>query len=375
VLKSSDQLRLLAAACFGVTVLASPAWATDDRFSTAVAARERGDYAVAIELFSQVATEHPNDADGLRLLGTTLAFAHHYREAITVLERAHDLSPRDEDIAIALSRALLWSGKLAAARSLAADASGIEPANPDVRDLSASISAAERDAPRAALDVTETLSRVSIGSSRATWSETAATLSVPLDALTKISAGVDIEDRATSTDTRLSLRADRNFGFGSAFIGVTQTPAATFRERWSILSGVVIPIKPFLLGSIEVRRAHYDLVDVTVIEPGLTIHSLQDRWSVTAHSVNLWGEGARHHLGWSLRGNYALSSAMQLFAGGATYSDTEAGMIRRVDSAFVGAAVPISARLRLQIVADHEVRRTSYTRDGIGLGLHWRFGP
>lgn len=367
----SDPLQL-AAFIVGIVVLASPAQATDDRFSTAVAARERGDYASAIKLFTQVATDHPNDADVLRLLGTTLAFAHDYRAAIAILTRAHDLSPRDEDISIALSRALLWSGKVNAARRVAAV---IEPANAELRDLSASIGTAERDAPRVALDVTETVAPVSIGASRATWLETAATLSVPVDALTTIIAGVDVEDRTTSTDTQLSLRADRRFAWGSAFIGVTKTSAATFRAQWSVLTGVIIPINPYLLGSIEVRRAHYDLVDVTVVEPGLTVHSRRDRWSVTAHSVNLWGEDARHHLGWSLRGNCALSSTVQVFGGGATYSNTEAGVIRRVDSVFVGVAVPVSRRLRLQIVADHEVRRTSYTRDGIGLGLHWQFGP
>ena len=356
------------------TLLAAPANAADERIATALAARGRGDNALAIALLRAVTADAPGDADALRLLGTTLAFAHRYHEAIQVLDHARALAPRDLDIALALSRTQLWAGDLRAARRVAADAAAIAPDNAEWRELETSLGAAERDAPRVALDLAATQSRVTIGTSHRSWRETAATLAIPFDARTTVSATADVEDRSTNTDTRLTLRADRRAGWGAFYGAATITPDATFREHWSALGGVVIPLNPAITVSLEVRRAHYDLVDVTVVEPGVTLHTADSRWELTGRSVNLWGEGARHHLGWSLRGDYAPRLGLRLSAGAATYADTEAGLTRRVDSGFVGAAFPISSRLSAQIVADHENRHTSYSRNGLTVALHWRFG-
>lgn len=364
----------LTAAILCITGFASSAHADDQRINAALAAREHGDNAHAITLLRAVAADHPADADTLRQLGTTLAFAHRYREAIAVLDHALALSPRDGDIILVLARARLWSGDVHGAQRVAAKIAAFDPSNSELREVSKSIANAEHDGPKTMLDLAETVSHVAIGGSNAHWFETVGTLSVPTGPRTLAVAGVDVENRTTSADARLSLRGDQRFDWGTAYVAVTATPSATFRERWSIAGGAVIRFTPMLLGSIEIRRAHYDLVDVTVVDASATIHSpTSERWSVAAHSISLWGEDGRHHLGWSLRGDVSPSSALRLFGGGATYSDTEAGITRRVDSAFLGASMPVSRRLSAQLVVDHEVRYASYRRDGVTLGLHWRF--
>ena len=61
-----------------------------------------------------------------------------------------------------------------------------------------------------------------------------------------------------------------------------------------------------------------------------------------------------------------------LFAGVASYPDTEAGITRRVRSAFVGAAIPVSADVTIRATGEYERRIDTYTRKGLSLGLQLR---
>ncbi|MDP9025019.1 MAG: tetratricopeptide repeat protein, partial [Candidatus Eremiobacteraeota bacterium] len=265
-MRTSRKYSLLIAGLFGFALTTqTPVFAQDATVATAIADRDRGDYLGATHLLQLAAARHPEDADLLRLLGTTLAFAKHYGESIQVLRHALALSPRDADIGLALCRALLWSGRVKEANVVAAQVAAYDPKNSELGEVQRDIAAAYREAPRIGIGLSETGSRVRIGTIDRNWFETDATISVPIRSRMTIVAGVDVEDRQTSTDTQLTLRADSHIGKGFMYLGGTATPSATFREHWSLLAGSVYPVLRRIDVSIDLRHAHYTGVDVTVV--------------------------------------------------------------------------------------------------------------
>ena len=366
---------LIVTALFGSALTqAAPAFAQDTAVAAAIADRDRGDYPGAIRLLRVAAGRHPTDADVLRLLGTTLAFAKRYGEAIEVLRRARTLSPHDADIGLALSRALLWSGHLKEADIVAVQVAANDPGNGELGEVQRDIAAAYREAPRIGLGIAETGSRVRIGTIDRDWFETNATISVPVRSRTTIVAGIDVEDRQTSTDAQLTLRANSHIGKGFVYLGGTATPSATFREQWSALAGGAYPVMRLIDVSVDLRHAHYPGVNVTVVEPGVAIHSVGGTLALAIHLINLFSNDSPYRSGWSLRGEAKVFHSSSVFAGAATYPDTEAGVTRRVRSFYTGATIPISSRLNAELVFNHEVRRDSYTLDALTLGVRWRLG-
>jgi hypothetical protein len=108
-----------------------------------------------------------------------------------------------------------------------------------------------------------------------------------------------------------------------------------------------------------------------VIEPGLRVTWDHGRWATQLRSINLFQE-TRHRSGWSGRIERVLPGDGLMFAGAATYPDTEAGITRRVRGGYMGVALPIADVLTLRLTADGERRVATYDRFGLTVGLTWR---
>jgi hypothetical protein len=109
-----------------------------------------------------------------------------------------------------------------------------------------------------------------------------------------------------------------------------------------------------------------------MLEPGVRVSVPALRTSATLRMSNLWDEQGKHRSGWSARIDAETRGGTALFGGVASYPDTEAGITRRVRSAFLGAAIPVSEGVMIRATGEYERRRDSYIRKGVSLGLQLR---
>ena len=349
----------------------------------AMAARAAGDHARAIQLLEGARLRSPNDATVLRLLGTSYAFNRQYPQAIAVLEQAHAAYPADQDIALALARAYLWSGRHDDAQAIAVQIARADPATAELPALRQSIDRALTGAttePASAETRRRTIVALSQGywdvsahGASRDWYDTGIAVAAPVGRNTMIGMAVNREDRAGIVDTRMELRVDQRFSQTAAgYLAVAMTPNADFRERWSLRAGGEARVQDLLTLTLDGRYADYRITEVVVAEPGVRLHTPDDRAALAVKMINLWDDGT-HRSGWSARGEYQLAPAFRINGGGATYPDTEAGITRRVHSWFVGGAYDLNDTLSLRATYEHTRRVSSYTSDGVVVTLMGRF--
>jgi len=341
------------------------------------AAVTRGDNAAAIARLEGARAAHPDDPEILRLLGSAYAYAQRYGQAIALLREALALAPEDLDIRAALARAYLWSGDRDAARSELAAIESRDPANAELAAIRDQLARAGEDQPfrpRRGVFANQGIARVSLdnGPSR-TWSTTTLGVFGQIGRGTNLSLEGEREDRGTAIDTHLLARIDQQFSKGwRGHIAVAGTPSADFREQWSIRGGLEADVGKRLTLLADVRHADYGTTQVTMLEPGVRVSVPALRTSATLRMSNLWDEQGKHRSGWSARIDTEMRGGTLLFGGVASYPDTEAGITRRVRSAFLGAAIPVSERVTIRATGEYERRLDSYTRKGASLGLQLR---
>jgi YaiO family outer membrane protein len=348
-----------------------------DVLESALEARAAGDHAKAIALFEAADRERPNDPTILRLLGTGYAYVRRFEEAIAVLQRARAIAPRDQDIALALARAQLWSGAVDAAADTAEQIARDDTHNPELPVLAQAINRARNAdpgfAPRPLVAVTKGLSWVRADNGTgARWHDTIGTIAVPLAPRTTLSIELERESRTSLVDVRGQTRLDRRFDWGSAYIAAGATIEADFRERWGVRAGGEVAVAPMLQLTGDVRYAEFAAARVVAIDPGVRFTNPSDRWAIAVRSINLWDEQDEHRQGWALRGEFQAVPRLRLTAGGATYPDTEAGVTRRLRAAFGSVVFGLNERIVLRATFEHEDRRDSFVRNSGVIGISVR---
>lgn len=349
-----------------------------ESIAQARAALARQDFAAAIGRLEQADAANPNDAEILRMLGSAYAFEKRYPQAISALRRAELLAPEDLDIRAALARAYLWSGDRAAAERELVAMEQRSPANADAIAIRRQLD--DRDPASAApthwgLAATQNVSRVSFANrSSQTWYDTNIALFGAIDSKTSAALTVEREDRRSFADTRLETRIDHRFGNKfRTFLALAATPNANFREKWGVTAGMEADIASFATVLADLRHAEYRDASVTVFQPGVRLAAQKLGLAATVRMINLWDEDGTHRWGVSGRMDRTFSGGATLYAGAATYPDTEAGITRQVHSLFAGATVPIADKVSLLAGVDYDRRRATYRRTGGTLGLQVRF--
>lgn len=341
------------------------------------AAVARGDHATAIARLEGARAAHPEDPEILRLLGSAYGYAQRYDLAIATLREARMRAPDDLDVRAALARVYLWSGDRIAAREELAAIEARDPANAElaaIRGQLADVGSGQATRPRYGVSVNQGVARVSLdnGPDR-TWRTTTLGAFGEVAPGTTLSFEGEREDRGTAVDTHLLARIDQQFAPGwRGHVAAAATPESDFREKWSLRGGIEADLGRRLALLADVRHADYGTTQVTAFEPGVRVSVPALRSSATVRMVNLWDEQGDHRSGWSGRIDTETRGGTLLFGGAASYPDTEAGITRQVRSVFLGAAVPVSARVTLRATGEYERRVDSYTRKGVSLGLRLR---
>ena len=352
---------------------ASPACAQDS-VEAAQQALAAGDPEQAIAILQPMVDRAPGNADLLRRLAVAQAAGGNFATALATIDRAVAIAPLDNDIRLARGRILLWSGRTDEAAAEAERVAAIAPDYPDLAALQQAI-AARRSVGglNYGLALSSGVSRIRFeNGNSSTWYNSTLSGFGQIDPATTLTGTVNHEDR-TRSDTRLSLRANRRVGKANIYLEGSATPHADFRERWGIAGGGEASLSHAVDALLDVRHAAYSTNSVTVVQPGLRVRPVE-AIAITGRWINLFQSGGDYRSGASARIDFDLGQERGIYAGGATYPDTEAGVTRRVHAVFAGAALPISAQATLRLAAEYERRDLSYTRRAVTLGFAWRWG-
>ncbi len=369
--------RTVALACAAACAAASPlvAQETPTR-EDAQAAYVAGDLARARAIVDALLDDNPSDPDLLRRRALIEAGEGELGAAQDTIDRALQLAPGDFDIQLARANILLWRGELAPARQQAA---AVRAARPGYPGLSAFETAAER------MEQADQFRLLAAGASLAfsqtelqsgatqSWSNQSASATFGRAAGLRATVGVEREERV-AVDTRASVRLDFGDSDRRFFVAGSLTPDADFRERWSLAAGSEFTISDRSAVLFDARFANYRNSEILVLRPGLR-QRLGDRFTVTAHAINLFGGGEDYRIGGSLRGDLRLDGGAGLYAIAASYPDTEAGVTRQLRSVALGSFFRLSDRLTARIAGEYESRKQSYDRSAVIVGLGWNFGP
>jgi YaiO family outer membrane protein len=269
---------------------------------------------------------------------------------------------------------LLWSGRAPEAALVADGVNAADPNNPELPALRDAIHNAAPRAGASALNFSQSISAVSLRGRDETWFESVLAASAAVSGRMTLTGEVEQSYRSKVSDTRVSVRLDGKLDFGGVYVSGSVTPHADFREKWSLRAGGELQLSPIVTAILDARHADYGTANVTVVEPAVRLQTRSGGLSLTLRSINLWDETGKHRNGWSIRSDVEAGQGWRLFGGAATYPDTEAGVTRRVRGGYAGVVAPLSGRLTLRLVADHEHRVATYSRTGLAIGLGWRFG-
>ena len=357
---------------------AAVAQTASNNIDRAAEARDAGDYRAAIALLEVEQRNRPQDSLVLHRLGAVYAYNGEYEKAIQVLKQAQSIATMDRDIALMLARTFLWAGRPDEATAIASAIAHADPTNAELPQLRKAIAAAAiiktKPPTRTVVNVSQALSDVATRNGSNRWHQTIVGLTVAAGNRATLSGVIDREDRTVAVDTRIGLRTDMNFGNARyAYVAASVTPNADFREKWGLRAGGEAGVAKTINLTADLRYAEYGATQIIAFEPGVRLHSADDRLSLAIKSINLWSEDDRHRSGWSVRGELQAKKSVRLVTGAATYPDTEAGITRRTRSAFAGAVVNLSERATLRIFYEFERRAQSYTRNGVALALSVQF--
>ncbi|MDP3676888.1 MAG: YaiO family outer membrane beta-barrel protein [Novosphingobium sp.] len=315
------------------------------------------------------------DSDSLRRLAVTQAASGQLDQALATIDRAADLSPHDLDIKLARANILLWNGQHSAARGQGDEVRRVAPAYPELDGFFTALGNAgnARALHLNAGSVSAGWSRATFASGAAqTWIRQEATIGMAAAPRLGLVAGIEREKR-DRIDTRIWLEAHRRIDSGHLYLRAGVTPAADFRESWSLAAGGQHTLSEDVDALLDLRVGHYRSVDVLVVQPGMRI-GIGDDFSLTGRAINLLGGGRSYRLGGAINLAYSPQGQPGFFTTAASYPDTEIDGTRQLRSLAVGAIVPLGRTLTLRATGEHERRAGSYRRHALTLGMGWRFG-
>ena len=220
-------------------------------------ALRRGDHERARAILLEQLARKPADADLLRQLASVEAASGDLPEALTVIDHAAAIAPRDLDIRLARANILFWNGAVDDARAEADAIARIDPSYPELDQLQARLRSspaqrAENDGiGLQALYLSAGLSRIAFDGrdTHQTWTNQGAALGLRLGGVGTATFSVEREARARS-DTRFAARFDRGLEGGSYYLEAGFVPDPDFRERWKVAAGGQAALAPNVNGSV-----------------------------------------------------------------------------------------------------------------------------
>lgn len=348
------------------------AWAIPHALAAQEAPADRNATVSALQTRLQA---DPSNADLLRRLAAAQAAASQYDAALATIGRAKAIAPQDNDIALARARILLWSGRLSEARSETDTVRARAPTYPELVEVETAIAAASAGrSGQSGMAISAGIAEIDLaGGGSQGWETISLSGFTAIGDRETLTTTVEHEARRRS-DTRFSLSATHVAPSYELRLGASFTPDADFREDWGLQAGADHRIHANVTLVSDVRYADYPDLSVFSVVPGVRLHSADRAHALSLRLISIFRSDGDSRVGVSGRYDGELGNGYRIFAGAASYPDTEAGITRQLRSAFAGAALPLSQRVSLNITGEYDRREQSYTRKALVTSLVFRLG-
>ena len=293
--------------------------------------------------FRAVLAASPDDLEGLLGLGDVLAARGDQAGARQLYERAQALYPESQDAASRLARGteqpLLWRLDTLASWSHFAR----RPFLP--------------------------------------WYESLNQLTYSLNPATDVHGRVDVSRRFGTFDTYYEAGVDHRFDPGvGGYLYAGATPHASFRERWTVLSGGSLRVAKggdTVGGTVlllDVKDSLYRTGFVYSANPGVQQYFLRGRLWFTGKDINTWAAPGMQYLsGYLLRLDAQVMDSLLLYGGWADAPETDLNVTAQVRTIFTGLAWAQSPRLTWHLDYVHDDRQGSYIRHAVIFGPSLKF--
>jgi YaiO family outer membrane protein len=213
------------------------------------------------------------------------------------------------------------------------------------------------------------------------WYESFNQLTYNLDPATAVHGRVDVSLRFDNFDTYYETGVDHRFNPDLAgYLYAGATPHASFRERWTVLSGGSLRVAKggdTVGGTVlllDVKDSLYRTGFVYSANPGLQQYFLSGRLWLTARDINTWAAPGMQYLsGYLLRLDAQVTDSLLLYAGWADAPETDLNVTAEVRSTFTGLAWAQSRRLTWHLDYVHDDRQDSYIRHAVIFGPSLKF--
>ncbi|UZK69772.1 YaiO family outer membrane beta-barrel protein [Sphingomonas sp. S1-29] len=343
-----------------------------DRYGCASIAYRAGDLEAAKAAIDALLVDRPDDADALLLSGSIALRQDDLVRARVALDRAASVAPDYADVFAARARLALREGKLDAARQEIARLRALAPDHPDAAALTGGLAgaSAEQDVGSSAIWTAALDHSISRLSPRAadSWSATQGTL-VRRKGPASVALEVEHARRFGTSDLRFQLRSDHRVGRGSVYGAVVATAKPDFRETWGLRAGGFYPVSARIDVYVDGRFSNYGRVNSGSVTMAVRGWSARRDTALRLGLINFVDEAGTYRAGWAADLSHLVSSRISVQTGYARYPETEAGVTRRIDSAFAGGTYRVSDTLSLRVGIDRETRQRSFRRDSATIGL------
>jgi YaiO family outer membrane protein len=324
-----------------------------------------------------VLAREPGNLEALALAGRLAYYQGALDPAEDKFRAVLALRPDDLEGLLGLGDVLAARGDTAGARRIYEHAQALYP---DSQDVLSRLGPADEQPLRWRLDTLfswSTFARHPV----LPWYESLNQLTYSLTPATDVHGRVDVSMRYGTFDTYYEAGVDHRFNeaFGG-YLYAGGTPHASFRERWTILSGGslrVVKGDEIIAGTVlllDTKDSLYRSGLVYSVSPGVQQYFLSGRLWLTARDINTWAApGAQYLTGYLLRLDAQVNDSLLVYAGWSDAPETDLNVTAEVRTIFTGLAWAQTRRLTWHLDYVHDDRHGSYIRHAVIFGPSVKF--
>jgi YaiO family outer membrane protein len=324
-----------------------------------------------------VLEREPGNLEALALAGRLAYYQGALDPAEAKFRAVLAANPDDLEGLLGLGDVLAARGDQAGARQLYDHAHALYP---DSQDVSARLARGEEQPLRWRLDSLFSYSEFARRPVEP-WYESLNQLTYSLDPATDVHGRVDVSLRFDNFDTYYETGVDHRFNPDLAgYLYAGATPHASFRERWTVLSGGSLRVAKggdTVGGTVlllDVKDSLYRTGFVYSANPGIQQYFLNGRLWLTAKDINTWAAPGMQYLpGYLLRLDAQVTDSLLFYVGWSDAPETDLNVTAEVRTIFTGLAWAQSPRLTWHLDFVHDDRHDSYIRYAVIFGPSLKF--
>lgn len=335
-------------------------------YQAALEERRVGRNDAAVDKLNAVLVLRPGDADARLIRGFSLMALGRLEEAEADFEAVLRIAPAYADAHLGLAQIARRRGDLERAR---AETGRAALAAPDRADIAA-MAIALRPLPAWRVDLDVAKSR--LGGGLPGWTEARLGAVRALDERWAIAAAAEWTERFGAEDLLVEARLDRRFRSGGGYVSLGGAARADYRPRVVLRAGGDVRLSPAISGTIDASVARFASGEVTSLQPGLAVDLATGRVRLAARWINVWDETDQRRTGYAVNAGWKAADRLRLRLDYADAPETSEGVTVDVRAVSASAEYGLSDQVALRLGVLHE-DRGAYDREGITLGLGWRF--